>query len=257
MNMFGLSTRRMHTMMAIVNYTNHCIINKIRQWSTVFVDGIETIPDPSIKFDTQNLDITTSHEITIIAETVGGITFSLTFNTKEKKVDIRFIQLLKPIGKLDIVPRKDVEVFREYMRVNLTKLFERMLDHENDLKFTVYDAQTTTKEIIDMLSIKTITADEFISSTQDLDDINYSHVLYHIDDPNSWGADGALKVTKIKKHLEKDLMISHMYNWDILLNHIPAFYVENGDLQYIEWWDPFIMHYYFSSGDIKQVIKIV
>ena len=253
MNMFGLSTRRMHTMMAIVNYANHCIINKTSQWG---VDHVDTIPDPSIKFDTQNLDITSSYEITVVAETVNEIEFSLTFNTKEKKVDIHFIQLLKPIGKLDVVPRSDVEVFREYMRVNLSKLFERMLDHENDLKFTVYDAQTTTREIIDMLAIKTITVNKFISSTQDLDDINYSHVLYLIDDPNSWGADGILKTSKIKEHLEKDLMISHMYNWDVMLNHIPAFYVENADLQYIEWWDPFVIHYYFSSGDIKQVVKI-
>lgn len=257
MNLFGLTTRRMHTMMALVNYANHCIINKINQWSTGSIDGIDTIPDPLIKFDTQNLDITSSHEITIIVETINGIEFSLTFNNELQKVDIHFIQLLTAGEKLDVVPKNDVEVFRESMRINLSKIFERMLDHEDELKFTTYDAQTTTREIIDMLVTKTITVDEFISSTQELDDINYSHVLYLIDDINSFTADDKLKTCKIREHLEKDLMISHMYEWSVLLNHIPAFYVENGDLQYIEWWDPFVMHYYFSSGDIIQVVKII
>ena len=252
-NEFNLTTTRMMTMMAIINYCHHVIINKIHTIDesvdiTNIKDPLIIVRNPLKSSSTAmsyNMEFKVGSHDDKIVYYVSFSVFSETVGLKIEKIPVT-------------IEESELKSFKDILKLNMTKLFLEMNKHEDDLKFSKYAAQVTTREILNMMAIRKITVDQFIDEVKDLDDINYSKVLYLIDDPNSWGADGIRISSKIKEHLEKDLMISHMHYWDPeILEHIPAFYIENGDLQYLEWWDPYIIHDYFKSEDIKQVVKIV
>ena len=91
---------------------------------------------------------------------------------------------------------------------------------------------------------------DFLNTVHDIDDINYNHVLYYMDDEKVY--------PEVYKRLKDDLLISHMYNWeDIIIPHIHAFYIENADLQYIDYWDPNALDTLLENGTIKEVRRIV
>lgn len=252
-NEFNLSTTRMMTMMAIINYCHHVIINKIHTIDesvdiTNIKDPLIIVRNPLKSSSTAmsyNMEFKVGSHDDKIVYYVSFSVFSETVGLKIEKIPVT-------------MEESELKSFNDILKLNMKKLFLEMNKHEDDLAFGKYAAQVTTIEILNMMAIRKITVDQFIDEVKDLDDINYSKVLYLIDDPNSWGADGIRIASKIKEHLEKDLMISHMHYWDSeILEHIPAFYIENGDLQYLEWWDPYVIHDYFKSEDIKQVVKIV
>lgn len=252
-NEFNLTTTRMMTMMSIINYCHHVIINKIHTIDesvdiTNIKDPLIIVRNPLKSSSTAmsyNMEFKVGSHDDKIVYYVSFSVFSETVGLKIEKIPVT-------------MEEAELKSFKDILKLNMKKLFLEMNKHEDDLKFGKYAAQVTTTEILNMMAIRKITVDQFIDEVKDIDDINYSKVLYLIDDPNSWGADGIRIASKIKEHLEKYLMISHMHYWDSeILEHIPAFYIENGDLQYLEWWDPYIIHDYFKSGDIKQVVKIV
>lgn len=91
---------------------------------------------------------------------------------------------------------------------------------------------------------------DFLYAVHDIDDVNYNHILYYMDDKTI--------APDIYKRLKDDLLISHMYNWDDnVISHIPAFYIENADLQYIDYWDPNALDTLLENGTIKEVRRIV
>ena len=252
-NEFNLSTTRMMTMMSIINYCHRVIMNKIHSIDES-VD-ITNIEDPQIIVRNPLKSSSTSMSYSMefkVGSRDDKILYYVSFSVLTETVGLK-------IEKLPVtMSESELKSFKDILKLNMTKLFLEMNKHEDDLKFGKYAAQVTTREILNMMAIRKITVDQFIDEVKDIDDINYSKVLYLIDDPNSWGADGILIASKIKEHLEKNLMISHMHYWDSeIIEHIPAFYIENGDLQYLEWWNPYIIHDYFNSENIKQVVKIV
>lgn len=252
-NEFNLSTTRMMTMMSIINYCHHVIMNKIHTIDESI--DVTNIKDPSIivRNPLKSSSSAMSYDMEFkVGSNDDKIIYYVSFSVFAETVGLKIEKLPVTMGE------SELKSFKDILKLNMKKLFLEMNKHEGDLKFGKYAAQVTTREILNMMAIRKITVDQFIDEVKDLDDINYSKVLYLIDDPNSWGADGIRIASKIKKHLEKDLMISHMHYWESeILEHIPAFYIENADLQYLEWWDPYIIHDYFKSGDIKQVVKIV
>lgn len=252
-NEFNLSTTRMMIMMAIINYCHHVIINKIHTIDESI--DITNIKDPLIivRNPLKSSSTAMSYDMNFkVGSHDDEIVYYVSFSVFSETVGLK-------IEKIPVtMEESELKSFKDILKLNMTKLFLEMNKHESELKLGKYAAQVTTREILNMMAIRKITVDQFIDEVKDLDDINYSKVLYLIDDPNSWGADGIHIASKIKEHLEKDLMISHMHYWDSeIIEHIPAFYIENGDLQYLEWWDPYVIHDYFKSGDIKQVIKII
>lgn len=89
-------------------------------------------------------------------------------------------------------------------------------------------------------------------------DMSFAVVLGKRYVPDDCKDDDEKVYPEVYKRLKDDLLVSHMYNWDdIIIPHIPAFYIENADLQYIDYWDPNALDTLLENGTIKEVRRIV